>query len=69
MRVLLPKDYPDSLPMPEPPTARPAVDLAPAHAGRATPDQLRREVEAVRESPLLAFLLTSLQGLVAILNE
>lgn len=53
----------------EPPTTRSAVDLPPAPAGRATPDQLRREVEAVRESPLVAFLLASLHGLVAILNE
>ena len=55
--------------MSDPSTARPPVDLPPAPAGRATPDQLRREVEAVRESPLVAFLLASLHGLVAILNE
>ena len=55
--------------MSEPSTARPAMDPPPAPAGRAAPDQLRREVEAVRESPLVAFLLTSLHGLVAILNE
>jgi len=39
-----------------------------APAGRAAPEELRREVDLCRESPLVAFLVESLQGCVAILN-
>lgn len=55
--------------MPEAPNSPPAVDTHFAPARRAAPDRLQREVEVARESPLVAFLLESLHGQVAILNE
>lgn len=55
--------------MPEPPTTPPAVDTHFAPARRAMTDRLQQDVRLVQESPLAAFLLESLHGQVAILNE
>lgn len=68
MPRLLPKDYSGSLPMSDAPLAPSATGPVPASDLRATPDQLRQEAALVQASPLTAFLLESLHGLVAILN-
>ncbi|GLH70789.1 sensor histidine kinase [Geothrix rubra] len=55
--------------MSEPLPVPPAVDTPPAPDRRATPEQLQRELEVARESPLVGFLLESLHGRVALLND
>ena len=54
--------------MPDSPLTPSATGSGPAPDLRATPEQIRQDVALVQASPLMAFLLESLHGLVAILN-
>ena len=69
MQALEGRVYPDLLPMLDTASTPSAPESFFAPAGRAAPALLQREADLCRESPLVAFLLASLHGYVAILNE